>query len=74
MIHEERGPSLAGVVLLSDGGQNAGAGPEAAIELARENKVPVFVVGLGSDKKPAERTASTTWRRRCGPTPATAIR
>ena len=52
LIHQERGPPLAGVVLLSDGGQNAGAGPEAAVELAREAKIPVFTVGLGSDKKP----------------------
>jgi hypothetical protein len=54
VIHQERGGTLAGVVLVSDGGQNAGAGPEAAIELAREaNKVPIFTVGLGSAKKPA---------------------
>ncbi len=51
LIHEERGASLAGIVLLSDGGQNAGAGPEAAVEMAREGKTPIFVVGLGSDKK-----------------------
>jgi hypothetical protein len=52
LLHQERGSPLAGVVLLSDGGLNAGAGPEAAIELAREAKVPIFTVGLGSDKKP----------------------
>ena len=55
LLHQERGTPLAGVVLLSDGGQNAGAGPEGAIELAREAKVPIFTVGLGSDKKPPER-------------------
>ncbi len=43
---------MAGVVLLSDGGLNAGAGPEGAIELAHEANVPIFTVGLGSDKKP----------------------
>ncbi len=52
LLHQERGNPLAGVVLVSDGGLNAGAGPEGAIELAREIKVPVFTVGIGSDKKP----------------------
>ena len=39
----------------SDGGQNAGISPEAAVELAREAKMPIFTVGLGSDKQADQR-------------------
>ncbi len=52
LIQKERGSPLSGVVVLSDGGQNAGISPEAAMELAREAKMPIFTVGLGSDKQP----------------------
>jgi hypothetical protein len=52
LVHQERGEPLAGIVLISDGGQNAGAGPEAGVELARDAKIPIYTVGLGSEKKP----------------------
>ncbi len=39
---------VAGVVILSDGQNNAGPGPEAAVALARENRVGLYPVGLGS--------------------------
>ena len=52
LLHQERSTPLAGVVLLSDGGLNAGAGPEGAIESAHEANVPIFTVGLGSETKP----------------------
>ena len=52
MIHNERGAPLSGIVLISDGGQNAGISPEAAVELAQEAKIPIFTVGLGSDRQP----------------------
>ncbi len=53
LIADERSSPLSGVVLVSDGGQNAGETPETALELAREAKVPVAVVGIGSDRKAA---------------------
>jgi len=53
LIHDERGPPVSGVILLSDGGQNAGISPDAAVQLAQEAKIPVFTVGLGSDRQPA---------------------
>jgi len=53
LIVEEQHAPLAGVVLLSDGGQNAGVAPEAAIQAARDAKVPVFPIGIGSDRLPA---------------------
>jgi hypothetical protein len=43
-----RDAPLAGVVVISDGAQNAGIEPGAAIEAARQAKVPLFTVGVGS--------------------------
>ncbi|MCC7476244.1 MAG: VWA domain-containing protein [Pirellulales bacterium] len=39
---------LAGVVVISDGAQNAGIDPRAAVEAAKGAKVPVFTIGVGS--------------------------
>jgi hypothetical protein len=39
---------LAGVVVISDGAQNAGIEPSAAIEAARLAKVPLYAIGVGS--------------------------
>ncbi|HEY2827134.1 MAG TPA: hypothetical protein VGJ04_05995 [Pirellulales bacterium] len=52
IINDERGMPLSGVVLFSDGGQNAGVDVSAAVKAAQEAKVPVYVVGLGSAKRP----------------------
>lgn len=39
---------LAGIVVFSDGAQNAGIDPSAAIEAARQAKVPLYAIGVGS--------------------------
>ena len=39
---------LAGVIVISDGAQNAGVEPGAAVEAAHQAKVPLFTVGVGS--------------------------
>jgi hypothetical protein len=52
LIANERTQPISAVVVFTDGGQNAGLDPNAAIELARDAKIPVYVVGLGSDEKP----------------------
>jgi hypothetical protein len=54
LLLDEQGGSLSGVLLLTDGGQNAGAAPDAAIQAARDFKIPIFPVGVGSDRLPAE--------------------
>ncbi len=54
LIHDERSSPVAGVVVFSDGGQNAGISPDAAMALAREAKIPVYTVGLGSDRPPSQ--------------------
>jgi hypothetical protein len=43
-----RDAPLAGVVVISDGAQNAGIEPAAAVESAQVAKVPLYTVGVGS--------------------------
>lgn len=52
LIYDERAQPVSGVVVFSDGGQNAGTDVTEAIEMAREAKIPVFTVGLGSVHQP----------------------
>jgi len=51
VVNRERGGPLAGVVLFSDGGVNAGIDVEDAAVIAADAKVPIYTVGLGSDKR-----------------------
>jgi hypothetical protein len=53
LVNDERATPVSGVVVFTDGGQNAGVDPQAAIALARDAKIPIFTVGLGSDRRPA---------------------
>ncbi len=53
LIADERSSPVAGVVVFSDGGQNSGVDPSGAVALARDAKIPIFTVGLGSDRRPA---------------------
>ncbi len=43
-----RGAPLAGIVVISDGAQNAGIEPSSAVTAAKEAKVPIFTLGIGS--------------------------
>ncbi len=54
LLREERNTPVSGIVLISDGGLNAGASPDTALELARESHIPVYTVGVGSEKKPVD--------------------
>lgn len=51
-IREGRTAPLSGVIVITDGGQNAGVGPTAAVMMAREAKIPIHAIGLGSDRQP----------------------
>ena len=55
LIRAARGPTLAGVVVISDGGLNAGAGEDSALTLARDSRSPVKIatVGVGGLERPA---------------------
>jgi hypothetical protein len=52
LLHNERGAQVSGIVLVSDGGQNAGIAPDTAVATANEMKLPIFTIGLGSDRRP----------------------
>ena len=48
VVRQERGGPLAGIVLLSDGGNNKGVDVKQAINDANDANIKLFVVGLGS--------------------------
>ncbi len=52
VIQDEQAAPVAGIVVFSDGDLNAGIGYQAAADAAREAKLPIYPVGLGSDRKP----------------------
>ncbi|HEX3870448.1 MAG TPA: vWA domain-containing protein [Pirellulales bacterium] len=52
VINDERGSPLSGVVVFTDGQQNAGSEASSVVSLAREVGVPIYPVGIGSDKLP----------------------
>ncbi|HVA47577.1 MAG TPA: hypothetical protein VNH11_14505 [Pirellulales bacterium] len=52
-IETERAAPISGLVVFSDGQQNAGVDTSAAIGLAREARIPIYTVGLGSLTQPA---------------------
>jgi len=47
-LYRYRASPLAGIVVISDGVQNAGTEPSAAVAAARESGIPVFTIGIGS--------------------------
>lgn len=51
-IRHRAGEPLSGIVVFSDGGQNAGVLPQAAIALAQEAEIPIFTAGLGAVERP----------------------
>ena len=52
VVEKERGGSAAGIAILSDGRSNAGIDYSAAAREARQAGIPVFTVGLGSERRP----------------------
>ena len=48
----EKDSTLAGVVVITDGGNNAGIDPAAAADAARTARIRLFPVGVGSTAKP----------------------
>jgi hypothetical protein len=47
-LYRFRASPLAGIVVISDGVQNAGIEPSAAVATAREAGIPVYTIGVGS--------------------------
>lgn len=53
VVDQEPAGSLAGVILLTDGGNNAGLDPAAAAAALDRAQVPLFAFGAGADTLPA---------------------
>jgi hypothetical protein len=53
IVDKERGGPIAAVVLFTDGGNNAGSDYKVAANAAADSLIPVYAVGLGSDKRPS---------------------
>ena len=64
-----RDAPLAGLVVFSDGAQNAGIDPSAAAEAAKQAHVPIYTLGVGSTE-PRRNVASPRPRGACPGLPA----
>lgn len=49
-LYRYRASPLAGIVVISDGVQNAGTEPSAAVASAREAGIPIYTIGIGSSE------------------------
>ncbi len=52
LVNKERGDTIAGFVIISDGGQNSGVGTPVAVAAAHNAKIPLYAIGIGSDRRP----------------------
>lgn len=52
VIAEERHRPISAVVIISDGRQNAGELPEKAVRTARDARIPIYSIGLGTTERP----------------------
>lgn len=52
VINRSRGQPVAGIVVISDGQSNAGLPYTDAVSLAKEADVPIYTIGIGSDRRP----------------------
>lgn len=52
LVNKERGGPIAGILVLSDGRSNAGVDFTTAMNAARDARIPVYTVGLGSERRP----------------------
>lgn len=52
LIRSISGPSLSGIVVITDGASNSGIDPAKAIDAAKEQKARIVTVGVGSRRQP----------------------
>ena len=52
VLDRELGNPLAGIVVMTDGRNNAGLDPKSIIASAKVARVPLYIVGLGSERSP----------------------
>jgi hypothetical protein len=53
LLRGDQTSPLSGVMLFTDGGHNAGIDPAAAIAPAKQSRISLYPVGMGSDRKTA---------------------
>ncbi|RIK75583.1 MAG: hypothetical protein DCC68_20950 [Planctomycetota bacterium] len=51
VLAEQRSHPISGIVVFTDGGQNAGEDPLAVAKDAKGASIPIHVVGMGSDRR-----------------------
>ena len=47
MLEENRGQPVAGILVITDGANNAGSPPEEAAEIAKQAGLPIYAYGIG---------------------------
>ncbi len=52
LVNDHRSQPIAGIILLTDGEQNSGLDPSAAIDVAQEAGIPIYPIGLGTKRHP----------------------
>ena len=52
LVNRERNGSIAGIVTITDGGNNSGIDHQQSVITASNAGIPIFTVGLGSDRRP----------------------
>jgi hypothetical protein len=53
ILEREAGNPLSGIIVVTDGRSNAGQDSKSTIPAAQSARVPLYIVGVGSDKRPA---------------------
>ena len=52
LVNKERGGPIAGIVVMTDGGNNAGMDCDVSARTSQAAGIPILSVGLGSDRQP----------------------
>ena len=52
LVNRERGGPISGIISFTDGCNNVGTDPAAVALMARDAHIPLFPVGLGSNRRP----------------------
>jgi len=51
-LQRERGQPLAGIIVITDGGQNSGRSLDAPLETANRLRIPIYPIGVGETHPP----------------------
>ena len=52
IVETEKGGPIAGICLITDGNSNSGTDWRESLQLTKEAEIPVFALGMGSDRPP----------------------